>query len=102
MMRIEPKRRQQALRQHVTDPRPPDHDVAVREIDDLENAVDHRVTQRNQRIQAADHNGRHQSFGKISQAGIPLVTRSNTAERASLPSSPPCSTLSHSDGRGEG
>ena len=80
MVRIEPKRRQQSLGQRITDPRSPNDDVAVREVDDFENPVDHRVAERNERVEAADDDGRNQGFRKIRQDGIPLVIRLKTAE----------------------
>ena len=67
-MRIEAQPRQNLACQRVADPGAEHDDVAVGEVDELQNAVHHRVAQRDQRVQAADFEGRDQRLNEVGHA----------------------------------
>ena len=64
-MRIEPKRGRILLASVKLIQAPQHHDVAMGEVDELQDPVDHRVAERDQRIQAADRQGGHQGLSEV-------------------------------------
>ena len=64
-MRIDSKRRQQMHGHRVAQPGTEHDDVAVREVDELQDAVHHRVAERDERIQTADRQRGHQSLSEV-------------------------------------
>ena len=64
-MRIEAERRENADSQRVAEPRTKDHNVAVGEIDKLQDTVDHRVAQRDKRVKAADGQSSDEGLNEV-------------------------------------
>jgi hypothetical protein len=57
-------------RERVADPRPEDDNITMGEIDELEDAVDHRVAQGDQRVEAADGQGGDQCLDEVGHSGV--------------------------------
>ena len=66
IVRIEPEQRQQFGRERVADPRSQHDDVAMGEVDELQNPIHHRVAQCDQRIQPAHSERSDQRLDKVS------------------------------------
>jgi len=60
----------------IGDPGAEDEDVAVGEVDELEDAVDHRVAERDERVEAADGEGVHEGVEEAVHVGAGIVAES--------------------------
>ena len=69
-MRIQTQPRQNSNGQRVAAPSAKDDNVAVGKIDELQDAIDHRIAQRNERVQASD--------GQSSDKGLNEVRHQKT------------------------